>query len=566
MRKHIILCSAGVYATLLLVLGSCGGGGGGGSSTFSDDTVPNTLESIVEQQNRQADQFVSNSIAHRTAVEEYIGAFKSAFPGVDPSQSSGEDLYNYLGAEKAASLLAELQTINDEKIVPSLAAARKMGTDLIASEQQIEQMLVGSPDTYSESHELLATRAILTTSVCVATAGLVGTAGATAFACYDNFKAEFESCLARIEGSQAGNPVADQIYNLQCLPSFLNGLESCGISIAEGVAWFLASIGTVAWAPVQIIVDYGSAASSTSSVMNVLGRKRSEKRSISGDAIEIIEVVPVVSTDPEPVVTSFVARSENGTVQMPAGNWDLTVFSAGYARQTVYDVEVPRFGGDTGIQVSMIPSSDLQYENCDAQFVPDASDDPMEVTALTTTDDARTGQPVGVSVIVKGGTPPYSYQWYAPDADVPTGSTTDSDGTASFVFSSTGVFQIDVTITDSPGFILTSATTVTVAESGETPTEPMWDNDCGYDNVLNTGGATAIWSMGDPVPYTGRGLICSDRNNDLWLKHNGVVGNWHLVDDIGWSGSHPTWDDCYAQPAVALVSGAVIGGDWICPL
>ena len=92
MRKHIVLCSAGVYATLLLVLGSCGGGGGGGSSTFSDDTVPNTLESIVEQQNRQADQFVSNSIAHRTAVEEYVGVFKSAFPCVDPSQASGEDL------------------------------------------------------------------------------------------------------------------------------------------------------------------------------------------------------------------------------------------------------------------------------------------------------------------------------------------------------------------------------------------------------------------------------------------------------------------------------------------
>jgi hypothetical protein len=99
-----------------------------------------------------------------------------------------------------------------------------------------------------------------------------------------------------------------------------------------------------------------------------------------------------------------------------------------------------------------------------------------------------------------------------------------------------------------------------------TPTVPDWDSACGYDNNANLAGATAIWSVGDPIPYDGRGLVCADRNGDLWLNHNGVAGGWLLVDSVAKGGPHPGFAGCFSEPAILLHSGVIIGGDWICPL
>jgi hypothetical protein len=509
-------------------------------------------------------------VAHRQATNEFAAAVESEFAGIDYEQYSAEDLYRYLGAERAETLLAKLKEIEEQKIAPSLAAATDASEAIQTAEQQIQNILTGaqSPvEVGTYTGRVVTLLGVCTAGAAATTAGIFSSVVLTGLYCAVNTHSVYTECLRQNEGSQGSDLVGQAVIKVQCAADYLKSFPECAGSVAMMVGRFIASAATQGGSElVQVLVNLESADSNNRTAVTIMGKRNSTPRSKSHDAVEVIEIIPVDVSEPESTITSFISQSDNGVFQMPEGNWDITVFAEGRVRQSIENLEISRFDGDIGIQVPMVSPGDLENEQCDSQIVPDASDDPLEVTALTTPSDTRIDQPVGVSVSVKGGTPPYSYEWYAPDADIPAGNSLGSDGTATFIFSSTGVFPIEVTISDSLGSILTSATTVTVAQDGEAPTEPMWDNDCGYDNVMNTGGATAIWSMGDPVPYTGRGLICSDRNSDLWLNHNGVAGTWLLVDDIGRGGPHPTRTGCYSQPAVALNSGAVIGGDWICPL
>jgi hypothetical protein len=96
------------------------------------------------------------------------------------------------------------------------------------------------------------------------------------------------------------------------------------------------------------------------------------------------------------------------------------------------------------------------------------------------------------------------------------------------------------------------------------PTRPNWDNGCVDDNSQNTGGATAIWDIGNSSPYPASGLICSDRDGNRWVNLTGLSGTWNLVREIQKGGADPTYSNCYLGGDITLESGYTFGVDWFC--
>lgn len=92
-----------------------------------------------------------------------------------------------------------------------------------------------------------------------------------------------------------------------------------------------------------------------------------------------------------------------------------------------------------------------------------------------------------------------------------------------------------------------------------TPDEPNWSNGCNLNGV-NSGGATALWVLRDPIPYTGRGLICSDRDNAKWLSYD--YRYWGRVLDIQ-MGAVIKGSNCYKDPKVTTKKRSY-GGREIC--
>jgi hypothetical protein len=94
---------------------------------------------------------------------------------------------------------------------------------------------------------------------------------------------------------------------------------------------------------------------------------------------------------------------------------------------------------------------------------------------------------------------------------------------------------------------------------------PNWDNGCVADNSQNTGGATALWKIGNYSPYPGSGLICSDRDGLRWVSHNGIdYGRWNLVGELKQGGSDPDYANCYLAGQVVLDNDFSFGVDWFC--
>ncbi len=378
----------GMYIVSMgLVFGIMTGCGGGGTSEVPTAVTPDTpssvtIEDVLEKENIQATQFVSQMIAYADAVNEHSDVFEAATLGLDVEQMSVEDLINVLGEEEVNSLASQLLTIHDEKIVPSFSAADEAGNDMIASEEQIKEIVYGTSQTSVLAEGFVTNRTLkvldgelafepftMSGAACIVAGGLVlYSVVASGLTCGKAVLTEYAAC--RVKDKKDFPSHTNVVSHLACTLQLPYAGEECLKQMAILWTSTAGSIAATGYKALQLGIDAGSAALNTLGIYEFFATKCPTETGGFDNGLVIADDIQRKDIEPNPDATAYIGKAnEEGIFIVPEGKWELVTFADGYVRQYAGCIDVSGPEEIIKHNVIMAPIDNIEDVTCDSMNI-----------------------------------------------------------------------------------------------------------------------------------------------------------------------------------------------------